>query len=349
MLAEQTVKLRVLVVDDSSFFRNRLGEILAVHPLLEIVGKARDGAQAVAMNRELQPDVITMDVHMPVMDGIEAARTIMRDRGAPILMLSSLTSEGAQATLDALDAGAMDFLPKQLDQLADSRHAAARIIRRRVVALGLRHRSVSKRVEVKHPAAVGEQNLHKHRLVLIGASTGGPIAVQQILTGLRGQFPLPLVIVQHMPAAFTATFATRLDRLAQIRIKEAEDGEQLCAGTAYIAPGGRQFEIRRQREHAFAGVVDAPPAMNYKPSIDVAFQSAAGLFPGEVLAVVLTGMGSDGCEGAKLLKDNGSTVWAQDEASSVIYGMPKAIARAGVADQIMSLQQIAGCLQSGAP
>ena len=340
------MKLRVLVVDDSSFFRNRLGEILAAHPLLEIVGKAGDGAQAVALNRELEPDVITMDVHMPVMDGIAAVRNIMRERSAPILMLSSLTSEGAQATLDALDAGAMDFLPKQLDHLADDAHSAARVIRQRVVALGLRYRRTAPSREREPAVPLDPYNLGKHRMILIGASTGGPIAVQQILTGLPGSFPLPVVVLQHMPAAFTATFAARLDKLARIRIKEAEDGEPLCPGIAYVAPGGMQFEIRREGDDALAKVVNPPPNVNYKPSIDKAFQSAADLFPGEALAVVLTGMGRDGCEGAKLLKHRGSTVWAQDEASSVIYGMPKAIANAGVADQIMSLRQIAGSLQS---
>jgi len=356
------MKLRVLVVDDSSFFRKRLNAILGADPLLEVVGNACDGAQAVALDRELRPDVITMDVEMPGLGGIDAVRSIVAERDTPILMLSALTTEGARATLDALEAGAMDFLPKQFPAGSGDPEQAAETIRRRVATLGLLGRRRLRRSEHatdeqrsaaaqrapairQAPAAV---DIRRYDLVLIGASTGGPAALQNILTGLPGQFPVPLAVVQHMPATFTPLFAQRLDQLARIEVVEARDAEPLRAGAAYVAPGGRQFEIARADGQLWARVREAPAGANYRPSIDAAFQAAAEQCSRRVLAVVLTGMGRDGCEGARHLKQRGSTVWAQDETSSLIYGMPKAVVAAGVADEVLSLQQIADSLQGAA-
>ncbi len=354
-------KLRVLIVDDSSFFRHRLAAILASDPMLEVVGSCADGEQAVALNRRLRPDVITMDIEMPVMGGIEAVREIMRERAVPILMLSAQTHGGARATMEALEAGALDFMPKEMDAIEERNWRVQRMIRERVLAIGLRGRhpeppratgaaapgatADAHRRTVAQPCAGERVDASRYSLLLIGASTGGPRAVQQIITGLPRDYPLPVLIVQHMPATFTHAFAERMDHLAAVHVMEAEDGQPLRAGNVYIAPGGRQLEVQRRPAGPCARVYDAPDEVHYRPCVDVAFASAAAALRGKVLAVVLTGMGRDGCEGAGTLKRNGATVWAQDEASSIIYGMPKAVAAAGVADRVLSLDAIAGCLQ----
>jgi two-component system chemotaxis response regulator CheB len=352
--------VRALVVDDSAFFRKRIMEILRADAEIEVVGGAANGREAVDMAARLKPDVITMDIEMPVMDGISAVREIMSKSPIPVLMFSSLTHEGARATLDALDAGAMDFLPKKFEDIAANRDDAISQFRQRVRALG-RRRAVARPAALRVAGGGGgtvvagrvtsrlpQVRLADYNLLIIGASTGGPVALQTILSKIPANFPLPIVIVQHMPATFTGTFAQRLNDLCRIKVKEAEDGDELKPATAYVAPGGRQLTLQRNVGRARILVRDSDPSMFYKPCVDLAFESVAGAYRNDVLAIVLTGMGADGCEGAKKMKRNGVTVWAQDEASCVVYGMPAAIVNARLADQVLSVDDIARVLgQSG--
>lgn len=358
--------VKVLVVDDSGFFRRRLKEILAADPNISVVGTASNGREGVDQALALRPDVITMDYEMPMMDGITAVRHIMQKCPTPVLMFSSLTHEGARVTLDALDAGAVDYLPKNFEDisrnpasvqklLCEKIHHIARSNRRFAVAPSVAPASAAAAPATARPAArpaapsgaaaghapaapASPPPKRKHyRLVAIGTSTGGPVALQRVLTQLPANFPAPLVLIQHMPAAFTKAFAERLDKLCRISVKEAEDGDQLRPGLALLAPGGKQMMVDGR------GVVKILPGderLNYKPCVDVTFGSAAKAYADKVLAVVLTGMGADGREGARMLKQVGSQVWAQDEASCVIYGMPMAIAKANLADAIYGLDDI---------
>ncbi len=345
--------VRVLVVDDSGFFRKRLTEILSADKHIEVIGSAADGKEAIEQVKQLKPDVVTMDIEMPVMDGITAVRRIMESVPTPVLIFSSFATEGAKATFDALDAGAVDFLPKRIEDISRDRETARRQLCARVRLIGARglaHKQVmpakmaAKRVVHRSPPVASVPRRGKYKLLAIGTSTGGPVALQQVLTKLPAHFPLPIVLIQHMPATFTPAFAERLNKLCAINVKEAEDGDVLTVGTALLAPGGKQMVLSKQGAQVVVRIRKSDAGQTYKPSVDTTFASAAEVFGGDVLSVVLTGMGADGREGARLLKSKGSTVWAQDEASSVIYGMPAAIAEAGLADRILALDDVAGDL-----
>ncbi|MGP3790733.1 protein-glutamate methylesterase/protein-glutamine glutaminase [Pseudomonas sp. B392_1p] len=349
--------INVLVVDDSGFFRRRLTEILGSDPRIKVVGTANNGQEAIDKTLALKPDVITMDYEMPLMDGITAVRAIMQRCPTPVLMFSSLTHEGARVTLDALDAGAVDYLPKNFEDISRNvekvktllcekvltvanggrhmrRSAAAHV---RAERLPLRSEALTRTVETSAVERLPAPKRKAYKLVAIGTSTGGPVALQRVLTQLPANFPTPIVLIQHMPAAFTGAFAERLDKLCKIRVKEAEDGDILRPGLALLAPGGKQMMIDTR---GAVKILLGDERLNYKPSVDLTFGSAAKSFQDKVLAVVLTGMGADGREGARLLKQSGSQVWAQDEASSVIYGMPMAVTKANLADAIFSLDDI---------
>ena len=337
--------IRVLVVDDSGFFRRRIVEILEADPSLQVIGTATNGREAIQKVMELKPDIVTMDIEMPVMDGITAVRRIMKIQPTPILMFSSLSYDGAKATLDALDAGALDFLPKRFDEFSKDREEAKRILRGRVRQIGARGlgskpAAADVRPAIRPQHATAPQRCGDFRIVAIGSSTGGPVALQQVLTQLPAEFPVPILLIQHMPATFTPAFAQRLDQQCQIHVKEAEDGEMLVKGTAYLAPGGRQMGLVDRGGKVLVHIYDGDASQHYRPSVDMAFNSVAEIFPGKALSVVLTGMGADGREGARALKKGGSIVWAQDEESCVIYGMPAAIVEADLADQILSLSDI---------
>ena len=358
--------IKVLVVDDSSFFRRRVSEIVTKDADLEVIGTASNGAEAVKLAQQLKPQVITMDIEMPVMDGISAVREIMAKCPTPILMFSSLTHDGAKATLDALEAGALDFLPKRFEDIATNKDEAISLLQQRIKALGRRRvfrpilpRSVPPKptattgtapsresVQPQRPASRPSAQLprasgKKYKLLLIGTSTGGPVALQRILTKLPANYPHPILLIQHMPAAFTPAFAARLNGLCAIEVKEAQNGDQLRAGCAYLAPGGMQMMLERGGTYGRIKIVAGSADMNYKPCVDITFASASKLSGGETLAVVLTGMGADGREGARMLKNVGATIWAQDEASCVVYGMPQAVTAAGISSQSIALDDMA--------
>lgn len=377
--------VKVLVVDDSSFFRRRVSEILEQDSNIQVIGFAVNGREAVDKARELKPDVITMDVEMPVLDGISAVKEIMAATPTPILMFSSLTRDGATATLDALDAGALDFLPKKFEDIARNNEDAIALLQNKVKEIGRRRisrfsrpapisrstptptlrssgatsssgivqpdRSFSRPAAASSPAASSSNTSNirasgkKYQLVAIGTSTGGPVALQTILTQLPANFPHPILLIQHMPAAFTPAFAARLNGLCKINVKEAQNGDRLVPGTAYLAPGGQQMLIEgRGGSRTLRVFEDDSPRITYKPSVDVTFASAAKTFGGDVLAVVLTGMGADGRDGARMLKQVGATIWAQDEKTSVVYGMPQAVANAGLASESLALTDVANRL-----
>lgn len=352
--------IRVLVVDDSGFYRRRLIAALSADRDIEIAGEAANGAEAIEQVKRLAPDVVTMDVSMPVMDGVSAVKRIMAEMPTPILMFSSLTTDGAHATLDALDAGAMDFLPKYAEDISGDLKQAMDQVCKRIRLLGtsgkyklrtvgrLRATGQIAAEAVRHmerPPAVREDRDRRlsgghFALVVIGCSTGGPIALQGVLSCLPSGFPIPTLVVQHMPGPFTKTFADRLNKICACRVMEAQHGDRLEPGVILVAPGGMQTTIKCRGRAAYVQVGEGDPTALYKPCLDVTLSSAALALPESVLGVVLTGMGADGKEGSGLLKARGSTVWVQDEKSSVVFGMPKAVIDAGYADQVMSVGEI---------
>ncbi len=364
--------IKVLVVDDSSFFRRRVSEIINSESRLEVIDVATNGREAVDKAQRLKPDVITMDIEMPVMDGISAVREIMAANPTPILMFSSLTHDGAKATLDALDAGALDFLPKKFEDIARNRDEAVSLLQQRVIQIASKkafmRRPVVSRPATSSPTPASPSSLlnrtssstssltqsrpvvasarfkasgKKYQLTAIGTSTGGPVALQKILTKLPANYPHPIVLIQHMPATFTAAFASRLNSLCKIQVKEAEDGDVLRPGVAYLAPGGKQMMLEGRPGAAKLRIIDGGERMNYKPCVDVTFGSASKIYGDKVLSMVLTGMGADGREGARMLKNAGATIWAQDEDSCVVYGMPQAVAKAGISSEDLPLGRIA--------
>ncbi|MDB1123319.1 protein-glutamate methylesterase/protein-glutamine glutaminase [Vibrio algarum] len=365
--------VKVLVVDDSSFFRRRVSEIINADPRLEVIDVATNGKQAIEKVAQVKPDVITMDIEMPIMDGITAVREIMKVNPTPILMFSSLTHDGARATLDALDAGALDFLPKKFEDIARNRDEATQLLQQRVVEISRKKMQVRRRVPTpastpsaglrkqmtgsaanpalstasrtpiadRKPVGKFRSSGKKYQLTAIGTSTGGPVALQKILTKLPANYPHPIVLIQHMPATFTAAFANRLNTLCKIQVKEAADGDVLRPGVAYLAPGGMQMMIEGRPGAAKLRIVDSGDRMNYKPCVDVTFGSAAKVYHDKVLSMVLTGMGADGREGARMLKTAGATIWAQDEESCVVYGMPQAVAKASISTEDLPIDRIA--------
>lgn len=361
---------RVLVVDDSTFFRRRVKEILDQDPFLEVVGDAKNGEEAVKLTAELKPDVVTMDVEMPVMDGITAVRHIMSANPVPILMFSSLTHDGAEATLDALEAGALDFLPKKFEDIAQNRRDAIELLQNRVKALGRRKshvRRIPSALTTPSPGTTRQTKMFmrsssslntapsmssatsvlasgkQYKLLAIGTSTGGPVALQTILSALPAHFPLPILLVQHMPGTFTKAFAERLNTMCKITVKEAQQGDKLVAGCAYLAPGGKQMLVEGSSRDTRIKITESEgmEQLTYKPSVDLTFASVSRVFSGDVLGVILTGMGADGREGCRALKANGAKIWAQDEQSSVVYGMPQAVTAANIAEKNIPLNDFA--------
>ncbi len=357
--------IRVLVVDDSGFFRRRVKEMLSSDARLEVIGEAANGAEAIEMAARLKPHAITMDIEMPVMDGITATRRIMQANPCPILMFSSLTTDGAKATLDALDAGAVDYLPKRFEDISKNRDEATRALCDRVYTLSRGHAGAA--VQGRRPAtprvstpaatrpapraaapmarpSAAPLRRGQFKLLAIGTSTGGPVALQEVLTKLPASFSLPIVMVQHMPGSFTPAFAARLNQLCAITVKEAEDGDTLQPGTAYLAPGGKQMLLESRGGRQILKVLEPEAGQTYKPCVDITFNSVAKVYPSQTLAVILTGMGADGREGSRTLKQGGSQIWSQDEASCVVYGMPAAVAEAGLSDRVLALNEVGPAL-----
>ncbi|NLU42580.1 MAG: chemotaxis response regulator protein-glutamate methylesterase [Firmicutes bacterium] len=356
--------IRVLVVDDSAFMRKVISDIIDADPDMVVVGKARDGEEALRKIEELKPNVVTLDVEMPKMNGLEVLRRLMPSNPVAVVMLSSLTREGADTTIEALSLGAVDFIPKPSGTISLDIHKVGDEIRRKV-----RTASLAKLVG-PHGSLLGnlqhaeemlkrtEERLRRmtlqdqvpemserrtpappacNRVVVIGSSTGGPGALQRLVPGLPATLDAGVLIVQHMPPGFTASLAQRLSQLSKVKVREARDGDRIECGTALVAPGGYHMVVNRDR----AITLDSGQQVHgVRPAVDVTMESAARVFGSRCLGVVLTGMGSDGTRGASLIRRMGGKVLAQDESTSVVYGMPKSVAQAGSADQVLPLGEM---------
>lgn len=339
--------VNVLVVDDSAFMRNTLTSMISSDPEIKVVGIARNGIEAVDKVAELKPDIVTLDVEMPRMNGLEALKHIMAKNPVPVLMVSSLTDEDAKETLEALDLGAVDFIPKNLSDLSVNIVKIKEILIDKIKNIArkgvvLKRKSIAT-TPLEMPKISQETGHRKTGIVVIGTSTGGPKALQNIVTRIPEDFPVPILIAQHMPPAFTGPFAERLNSLSKISVKEAENGEPVKKGTAYIAPGrGHMGIIRKKVTETSIKISEDDGSHIYKPSIDVLMLSVVEGFSGQVLGVILTGLGNDGSKGMKEIKNKGGRTIAESEESCIVYGMPKAIVDAGIADKVVPLDEVAG-------
>ena len=341
-------KTTVVVVDDSALVRSILSEIINRQPDMVCIGAAADPLLAREMIRELNPDVITLDVEMPRMDGLDFLSRLMRLRPMPVVMVSTLTERGAEVTMKALELGAVDFVAKPKIGVADGIRLLADDItdKIRIAAKAhIRRAHLPAAVVPGAPppkpttmASLGRMSTEK--IIFIGASTGGTEATKDVLIKLPADCPA-VVITQHMPPGFTKSYAARLDGLCHIRVKEASDGERILPGHGYIAPGGFHLTVERSGANYIARVQDGEPVNRHKPSVEALFLSAARVVGPNALAVMLTGMGADGARAMKLMKDAGSYNFVQDEATCVVFGMPREAIAAGAADEVLPLGQIA--------
>ena len=356
MIMPQQSKTRILIVDDSSFMRMAIRSVLSKDPSIDIVGTAADGMEGVEKAIALKPDLITMDVEMPRMDGITALKQIMAKAPTKVIMVSTLTNEGAKSTFEALDAGAIDYIPKNVTDSSDAQNIFRQELMRKIkeaVASRIRRipsaPSASAPVRPATPAASAPSRPtaskftgKKIQYVGIGASTGGPVALQEVLSRIPVNFPYGVMVGIHMPKAFTGPYADRLNAKCSMTIREAVDGDILKPGLALVAPGGMHTTLVRQGSNIVVRTqpTSAYPQYVYIPSVDLMMSSMAEATGGAMLGVILTGMGNDGFKGMQLLKQKGGVTIAQDEATSTIYGMPKACVDGGVADEVLPLGQI---------
>lgn len=354
--------ISVVVTDDSAFMRRAIQKMLEKEPEIRVIGAAASGEEAIAMVERLRPDVVTMDVEMPGMGGLEAARHIVERRGPPIIMVSALTREGAEITLRALEIGAVDFIPKPDSALIDIVNVQRELVEKvkhfgsRGAYLRAMQASRGRTLErpptppVAPPAYVPPTRpLRPTRAggftcVAIGTSTGGPVALSQILPKLPAGFPIPIVVVQHMPPGFTRPLAERLAASSKIDVVEGTNGMTLGAGTAIIAPAGKQLRLERSLGTTTVVLSDDASKSLHVPSVDVMAASVGEVFGSGALGVILTGMGHDGVAGLKIIKDRGGFVIGQDEASCVVYGMPRAAAAAGLVDRVVALDAVSRTL-----
>jgi two-component system, chemotaxis family, protein-glutamate methylesterase/glutaminase len=335
--------LRVLVVDDSAYVRKIFRQLLSRSPFIEVVGAARDGEEALEMVEQLQPDVVICDLLMPVMDGVEFVRQQMNRRALPILIVS-IANEGSEMVLTALDLGAVDFVQKPT-ALATEKifEISDELISKVKAAAGVRMAPLKSSLARQYAAGTPRQAQSKRvDVVVLGISTGGPQALRYMVPQLPADLSVPLVIVMHMPVGYTEMYAQRLNEVAQLKVREARDAEPVEAGSVLLAPAGRHLTLLRQPDgeiitHLSARPFDTP----HRPSVDVLFQSAAEVFGNRTLGVVMTGMGSDGKQGAAWIKSQGGLVFTEAEESCVVYGMSWSVIEAGLSDQSVTLEKMA--------
>ncbi len=355
----RTEPLTVVVVDDSAFMRRAIQKMLEKEAGISVVGTAASGEEGIALVERLRPDVVTMDVEMPGMGGLEAARAIVARRGPPVIMVSALTREGAETTLKALEIGAVDFIPKPDSALIDIVNVQRELIEkvrhfgsRGAYLRALRETTILRRADlgdllrehtVPPPRRVAAARAQV-ACVAIGTSTGGPVALTQILPRLPADYPVPIVVVQHMPPGFTRPLAERLNAASAISVVEGTDGMILAPATAVIAPAGQQLRLRQTRGAFAVALADDTEHSLHVPSVDVMVTSVAEAYGAGTLGVILTGMGHDGVRGLQAVKARGGYVLGQDEASSVVYGMPRAAAAAGLVDRVVALDGVARAL-----
>jgi two-component system chemotaxis response regulator CheB len=350
-------RIRILVVDDSAFMRKAISIMLESDPQIEVIDTARNGAEGVEKVLKLKPDLVTMDIEMPQMDGLTALRKIMSTNPVPVMMVSSLTKDGAKATLDALELGAVDFIPKELSYVSLDIVKIKETLIQKIKAIHGRRRTLIANYALKRNAAniptksAGNQAspppvvrppVRKGMdVVTIGTSTGGPPALQKVISCLPKNMPVGILVVQHMPPNFTRSLAERLDGISALHVKEAEHGEPVAAGVAYISPGDKHMKIRKWGCRAEIQLGDEPTDHLHKPSVDVMMDSVADVYKGRTLAVIMTGMGCDGIVGLRKIKGLGGKIIAQNENSCVVYGMPRAAIDEGLADRVVAVERIA--------
>jgi two-component system chemotaxis response regulator CheB len=335
--------IRVLVVEDSAFMRRAISDILNAEPGIEVLGTARDGAEGVEMCARLRPDVVTLDIEMPRVDGLSALEQIMGIRPTPVIMLSALAAEGAEATLRALELGAVDFVLKPSGSISlDIASLAAQLVAKAKIASAVNpHRLLRLRAQTpprRHMAHGNPSDALMSGVVAIAASTGGPTALQQMVPRLPGDLPAAVLIVQHLPPGFTASLASRLNDTSAIHVEEAKAGTALSPAAAYLAPGGLHTSLD---PHGSIQLDDSPPVWGLRPAADPLMISAARYAGAKTVGVVMTGMGHDGTEGMSRIKASGGRTIAQDEKSCVVYGMPRSAAEAGIVDIVAPLDRIA--------
>lgn len=366
-------KINVLVVDDSAFMRKMIGNILSSDEGIHVIGTAKTGKEAIEKVIRLKPDVVTLDIEMPVMNGLDALKVIMKECPVPVIMLSSLTQEGATSSFIALDNGAVDFVPKPSGAISlDIETVSEQIIKKVKMAVTVNLKKLQlpkqspklpirkinkvpvvveehkipvkneKKVQIVKPTTANVNTKLSNRIVCIGTSTGGPRALQEVLTKIPEGFQPPIFIVQHMPAGFTNSLAVRLDKLSAIHVKEAENGEKVANSTAYIAPGGFHMKVIQKNNELLIELSEEPPKNGHRPSVDVLFESISSLLNYEITSAILTGMGADGAKGMKLIKQQckGATI-AESEETSVVFGMPKAAVLLNVVDEVVPIQLVA--------
>ena len=349
-------EIKVMVVDDSAVVRKVMSAILDRDPEIRVIGTAPDPIFAIEKMRKDWPDVVTLDVEMPRMDGITFLGKLMAERPTPVVICSSLTTAGAETTLQALAAGAVaiitkpglgvdDFLQDSSDDLIAAVKAAAR------ANMGAVQRATKSSAQARehhehHAAPRLAMAQTTERLVAIGTSTGGTVALEALLTELPRVSP-GIVIVQHMPEMFTAAFAARLDGLCEIKVQEAKDGQRVLPGLALIAPGGKHMQLARSGAQYVVEIKDGPPVNRHRPSVDVLFRSVAKYAGKNAMGIIMTGMGDDGARGLKEMHDAGAYTLAQDEASCVVYGMPREAVKLGAADRVLPLGALAGAIIRG--
>lgn len=355
-------KIKVLIVDDSAFMRNILDRMIRAHADMEVVGKAENGLEAVEMVKSLKPDVVTLDIEMPKMNGLEALQIIMKDSPTAVLMISSLTEQGAKETMHALQLGAIDFIPKALNNANENIFKKADFVQDKILAAsrakisGKQSRfALSERTEqVKEKVVMPKMSGYLKRasfksnpkILLIGSSTGGPKALSDVIGGLKPNLRVPAVIAQHMPEGFTNALAERMDRNNPISVKEAENGEQLKPGCVYIAPGGKHLRVENKLNNLYAKINDDAGESPFRPSVDVLAASINKAVGSDCVAVMLTGMGSDGAKEFKRLKENGAYIITQDEETCTVYGMPKSVVDLGVSDEQLPVTEIANIVNT---
>jgi two-component system, chemotaxis family, protein-glutamate methylesterase/glutaminase len=352
-------KIRVLIVDDSAFMRKLINDFLSEHQLIEVIGTARNGEDAIKKWRELRPDVITLDVEMPKLNGLEVLKQIMKEQPLPVVMLSSTTKEGAETTLQAIQAGAVDFVAKPSGSISIDLHKIKSELIQKVLSASKANLTKinilgDTKTAKKKLAIAADTNLQQadhlsprgltqsKKVVCIGTSTGGPRALQQVITSLPKGLDVPVLIVQHMPPGFTKSLANRLDSLSEIRVKEAEDGELLQKGTAYIAPGGFHLMVKSLGSSLAISLSQAPPRNGHRPSVDVMFESISAIKNYSKIAVIMTGMGADGSKGLVEMKKTGIVkAIAESQETSIVFGMPKAAIATNMVDEVVNVENIA--------
>jgi len=344
-------KIKALVVDDSAFMRKSISIMLESDPEIKVIGTAKDGEEGYNLVKSLRPDIVTLDIEMPKMDGLTALKKIMKDCPTSVMMVSSLTTEGAEDTIKALEYGAVDFIPKELSYVnvniikikEDLINKVKEIVKQKILRDRLRR--VQKLNQRKSPSTVVANKADipaiGYKAVGLGISTGGPFSLQKVIPFLSKKINCPIFIVQHMPPKFTKSLAERLDGMSELEVKEAEDNETVRNGVVYIAKGGQHMTLKKDSfDSVVIKISEDPSETLHRPSVDVMFNSVIDIYGKYALGVIMTGMGKDGLEGIKKLKELGGYCVAQDESTCVVYGMPKAVADAGLADAIVPVEKI---------